>query len=145
MWGSTWVVASLAIASVLTMELVANFVVSRYELRRPWLVGGVLLALLAVNYLIPVGRIGFESRLLESLFYAVLIFSPIVCAGLLFGSSIKHSTSIGRDYGTNLLGAMAGGVGEYLSLVTGFNALLGVIAVCYIGAIMARRTHAARR
>ena len=144
LWGSTWVVASLAIASVLTMALAANFVVSRYEVRRPWLVGGVLLALLAINYLIPVGRIGFESRALESIFYAMLIFSPIVCAGLLFGSSIKYSTSIGRDYGTNLLGAMAGGVGEYLSLVTGFNALLGVIAICYIGAVMARRTHAAR-
>ena len=34
---------------------------------------------------------------------------------------------------------MVGGVGEYLSLVTGFRALLFVIAVCYIGAIAARR------
>lgn len=138
LWGSTWVVASLAIASVLTMALVANYIVSRIEVRRPWVVGGVLLALLAANYLIPVGRIGFESRAAESLFYAVLIFSPIVCAGLLFGSAIMRSDSIGRDYGTNLLGAMAGGVGEYLSLVTGFNALLMVIALAYVGAVIAR-------
>ena len=27
LWGSTWVVASLAIASVLTMALIANFIV----------------------------------------------------------------------------------------------------------------------
>ena len=40
LWGSTWVVASLAIASVLSMALVANFVVSRMEITRPWLVGG---------------------------------------------------------------------------------------------------------
>jgi len=33
---------------------------------------------------------------------------------------------------------MVGGVGEYLSLVTGFRALLFVIALCYIGAVMAR-------
>jgi spermidine synthase len=139
LWGSTWVVASLAIASVLSMALVANYVVSRTEIRRPWLVGAVLLALLALNYLIPVGTIGFESRAVESLFYAVLMFSPILCAGLLFGSAIKRSTSLARDYGTNLLGAMVGGVGEYLSLVTGFRALLFVIALCYIGAIAARR------
>ena len=44
------------------------------------------------------------------------MFSPILCAGLLFGSAIKRSTSVARDYGTNLLGAMVGGVGEYLSL-----------------------------
>ena len=76
---------------------------------------------------------------LESLFYAVLEFSPILCAGLLFGSAIKRSTSVARDYGTNLLGAMVGGVAEYLSLVTGFRVLLFIIAACYIGAIAARR------
>ena len=138
LWGSTWVVASLAIASVLTMALAANYVVSRVEITKPWLAGGALVALLAVNYLIPVGRLAFDSRTAESLFYAVLMFSPILCAGLLFGSAIKRSTSVARDYGTNLLGAMVGGVGEYLSLVTGFRALLIVIAVCYVAALAAR-------
>ncbi|MEO7274027.1 MAG: spermidine synthase [Vicinamibacterales bacterium] len=138
LWGSTWVVASLAIASVLTMALIANLIVSSTEIRRPWLVGAALLALLTANYLIPIGRIGFESRALESIFYAVLVFSPILCAGLLFGSAIKRSTSLPRDYGTNLLGAMLGGVGEYLSLVTGFRVLLFLIAACYLGALLAR-------
>jgi SAM-dependent methyltransferase len=138
LWGSTWVVASLAIGAVLTMALLANWVVSRVEIERPWVVGGALLALLALNYLIPVGRVGFESRALESLFYAVLMFSPIFCAGLLFGSAIKESTSLPRDYGTNLLGAMVGGVGEYLSLLTGFNAVLLLIAACYVGAVAFR-------
>jgi hypothetical protein len=139
LWGSTWVVASLAIASVLTMALIANFVVSRVQITRPWLVGAALLGLLALNFFIPVGRIAFESRAVESLFYAVLMFSPILCAGLLFGSAIARSTSMARDYGTNLLGAMVGGVGEYLSLVTGFRALLLVIGLCYVGAILTRR------
>jgi spermidine synthase len=138
LWGSTWAVASLAIASVLVMALIANFIVSTTEIRRPWLVGGILLALLAANYFIPIGRIGFESRAIESLFYGALVFSPILCAGLIFGSAIKVSTSLPRDYGTNLLGAMLGGVGEYLSLITGFRVLLFVIAACYIGAILAR-------
>jgi predicted membrane-bound spermidine synthase len=139
LWGSTWVVASLAIASVLSMALIANYVVSKVEILRPWLVGAVLVALLALNFLIPIGAIAFENRVVESLFYAVLMFSPILCAGLLFGSAIKRSTSLARDYGTNLLGAMVGGVTEYLSLVTGFRTLLLVIALCYIGAIAAMR------
>ena len=138
LWGSTWVVASLAIASVLVMALAANFVVSKWEIRRPWLVGGVLIALLALNYLIPVGRLAFDSLVTESLTYALLGFSPIFCAGLLFGSAIKRSTSLPRDYGTNLLGAMAGGVAEYLALITGYGALIGLIALCYAGAIAAR-------
>jgi SAM-dependent methyltransferase len=139
LWGSTWVVASLAIAAVLCMALLGNFIVSRVEIKNRWIVGVVLIALLALNALIPVGRIGFESRAAESIFYAVLVFSPILCAGLLFGSAIKHSTSLPRDYGTNLLGAMVGGVAEYLSLITGFSALLGIVAVFYIGALVAGR------
>ena len=55
----------------------------------------------------------------------------------------KRSTSVARDYGTNLLGAMVGGVGEYLSLVTGFRALLIVIAICYVAALAARQQEAA--
>jgi SAM-dependent methyltransferase len=142
LWGSTWVVASLAIASVLTMALAANYVVARREITSPWLVGGVLLALLAANYALPIGRVAFASRVAESCFYAALVFSPILCAGLLFGSAIKVSPWLPRDYGINLLGAMAGGVGEYLSLVTGFRTLLFVIAACYIGALIARRMEA---
>jgi SAM-dependent methyltransferase len=139
LWGSTWVVASLAIAGVLGMALVANFIVSRVEIRRPWRVGAVLIVLLALNALIPVGRVAFDSRAAESVFYAVLMFSPIICAGLLFGSSIKHSTSLPRDYGTNLLGAMVGGVAEYLSLVTGFRFLIVIVAIFYVVALIARR------
>ena len=74
------------------------------------------MALLAVSYAVPIGRITFESRVAESIFYSILVFSPVLCAGLLFGSAIKRSTTLARDYGTNLLGAMVGGVAEYLSL-----------------------------
>ena len=138
LWGSTWVVASLAIAAVLTMALIANVVVSRTEIRRPWIVGACLLGLLALNYAVPVGTLTFESRAIESAVYAALMFSPIFCAGLLFGSAIKRSSSLARDYGTNLLGAMMGGTAEYLSLVTGFRVLLFAIAACYVGALIAR-------
>ena len=66
LWGSTWVVASLAIASVLTMALIANAVVARKTITRPWLVGGVLVALLALNFFVPIGRVSFDSRAAES-------------------------------------------------------------------------------
>ena len=144
LWGSTWVVASLAIASVLGMALLATFIVSRVEIRRPALVAAALVGLLLLNAVIPIGRVALNSRAAESVFYALLMFSPILCAGLLFGSAIKHSTSLARDYGTNLLGAMVGGVAEYASLVTGFRMLLLIIALCYIGAVLARRAEAGR-
>jgi hypothetical protein len=118
---------------------VANYIVSKVQVVRLWVVGSVLLTLLALNFILPVGAITFQSRIVESLFYAALMFSPILCAGLLFGSAVKRSTALPRDYGTNLLGAMFGGVSEYVALVTGFGTLLFAIALCYLGAIAAMR------
>jgi len=138
LWGSTWVVASLAILSVLVMAMAATWIVSRMEVTRPWLVGGILLVLLAASYALPVGRLAFSSLALESAIYAVLMFSPILCAGLLFGSSLKRTPDVPAAYGANLLGAMVGGVAEYLSLVTGFQTLLIVVAGCYLAALAAR-------
>ena len=140
LWGSTWAVSSLAIASVLVMALAANLVVLRWDVpRRGWLVGTILIALLAASAMLPIGTIAFDSRAVESVFYAALFFSPIFCAGLLFGSAIKKSTSVERDYGVNLLGAMTGGVAEYTSLIIGYRWLAVVIAICYLGALVARR------
>ncbi len=139
LWGSTWFVVSLIFGSVLLMALVANWTVARLEIRRPRLVGAVLLGLLAINYVVPVGTIGFESRALESVVYSVLVFSPIYCAGLLFGSSIKRSPDVTVDYGANLLGAMVGGVAEYLSLLMGFQFLLLLVAAFYVAALATRR------
>ena len=143
LWGSTWVVASLTIAAVLVMALVANWTVAHVEVRRPRVVGAALLALLAVNYFVPVGMLAIESRLVESVVYSLLVFSPIFCAGLLFGSSIKRSEDVTVDYGANLLGAMVGGVAEYLSLLMGFQFLLLLVAVFYLAALATRRTAAA--
>jgi len=139
LWGSTWVVSSLSIASVLIMALAANLVVLRFDVeRRAMSIGVVLIGLVLLSAAVPIGTITFSSRVAESAFYALLFFSPIFCAGLLFGSAIKYSTSVARDYGVNLLGAMTGGVAEYASLVTGYRWLAVIIAICYLGAVIAR-------
>ena len=139
LWGSTWSSASLAIASVLVMALASALVASRIDIRRKGLVAAALLAMIAVNYFVPVGRVTFDSRLAESLFYGALVFSPVFCAGLLFSSSFKESSSTAEDFGANLLGAMVGGVGEYLSLLAGYRALLILVAICYIVAVLTSR------
>jgi hypothetical protein len=144
LWGSTWSSASLAIASVLFMALASAMVASRIEIRRRGLVAVALLALVALNYAVPVGRVTFNSRAAESLFYGALVFSPVFCAGLLFSSSFRRSSSAATDFGANLLGAIVGGVGEYLSLLAGYRFLLFLVAVCYLLALGSRRLPAAK-
>jgi len=139
LWGSTWSSASLAIASVLLMALASTLVAARVELRRPWALAAVLFGLLAVNYLLPIGRVAFDSRAAESVFYGLLVFSPVFCAGLLFSSSFKRSPSAAVDFGANLLGAMVGGVCEYLALLMGYQFLLILVGLCYLAAVLATR------
>jgi spermidine synthase len=140
LWGSTWSSASLAIASVLMMALVSAIVAARIEIRQRWAIAAALLGLVALNYWLPVGRISFGSRAAESVFYGALVFSPVLCAGLLFSSSFRNSSSTAGDFGANLLGAMVGGVGEYLSLLTGYRFLLVLVAGCYLVAVMTTST-----
>jgi len=139
LWGSTWSSASLAIASVLVMALASALVVSRVQIRRHGLIAVALLTLIAVNFAIPVGRVTFSSRAAESLFYGLLVFSPVFCAGLLFSASFRESSSTAADFGANLLGAIVGGVGEYLSLLAGYRFLLVLVAACYFVALATRR------
>jgi len=139
LWGSTWSSASLAIASVLVMALASTLVASRVALRRPWPVAAVLFGLLALNYLLPIGRVAFDSRATESAFYGLLVFSPVFCAGLLFSRSFKRSPSAATDFGANLLGAMVGGVCEYLSLLSGYRFLLVIVSLCYLAAVLTAR------
>ena len=139
LWGSTWSSASLAIASVLVMALASAVVASRVEIRRSGPIAAALLGLIAVNYLLPVGRVSFSSRLVESVFYGALVFSPVFFAGLLFSRSFRRSSSAAADFGANLFGAMIGGIAEYLSLVAGYRFLLILVAGCYLLAVLLDR------
>jgi predicted membrane-bound spermidine synthase len=139
LWGSTWSSASLAIASVLAMALASAMVASRIEIRRSGPIAAALAGLIVLNYLLPIGRVSFASRAVESLFYATLVFSPVFFGGLLFSRSFRRSASPAADFGANLLGAMAGGVGEYLSLVAGYRFLLILVGGCYLLAVILER------
>ena len=139
LWGSTWSSASLAIASVLVMALASAVVASRVEIRRSGPIAAALVGLIALNYLLPVGRVSFSSRLVESVFYGALVFSPVFFAGLLFSRSFRRSSSAAADFGANLFGAMIGGIAEYLSLVAGYRFLLILVAGCYLLAVLLDR------
>ena len=58
-------------------------------------------------------------------------FAPIFVANLVFAQRFSDVHNSGTAFAVNLLGAMAGGALEYLSLITGYRVLLIVIAVLY--------------
>ena len=62
---------------------------------------------------------------------SALAFAPIYLANLIFAQRFADVATSGDAFAANLLGAMVGGVLEYLALITGYRFLLIVIAVLY--------------
>ena len=58
-------------------------------------------------------------------------FAPIFLANLVFAQRFKQVGSSTVAFAANLLGAMVGGVLEYLALLNGYRFLLVLVAVLY--------------
>ena len=74
-----------------------------------------------------------------------LAFFPIFAANLIFASRFRDTADPTAAFGANLLGAMFGGTLEYLSLITGYRALLIVVAILYALAYVTFRVGGPRR
>ncbi len=140
--GSTWIVSSAVFAGILLMALASTLVVQRLDARGTHLderwVFLLLFALLALGYAIPVSTFEALPLLLRAVLGALLIASPLFASGLVYASSIAREGAADRAAASNLLGALAGGLAEYLSMITGFRALLLLAAAFYALALLAR-------
>jgi hypothetical protein len=70
-----------------------------------------------------------------------LAFAPIFIANLVFARRFRDAGDSTTALGANLLGAMGGGLLEYLALVTGYRALLILVALLYALAFLTGRGH----
>jgi spermidine synthase len=123
-FGTTWQVNGIVISAMLCALLLANVIVerSRKALSPAWNLVA-LLAGLALAFWFPLARIGGSPTVVGMV--AVAVFSlPVVFAGILFASQFRAVESQSAALGANLLGAVAGGLMENLSLVFGMRALL---------------------
>ena len=123
-FGTTWQVNGIVIGALLTTLLAANTVVEQWPLmlRRRWVVVG-LLGGLAVAYLLPLNRVPGPAAVAGCL-AAAMFSAPVFFAGLLFSSEFRNAKSPAAALGANMLGAVAGGLLENLSLIIGMRALL---------------------
>ena len=113
------------------------------RLPRPMLLYVALLVALAVSYVIPQGSLLGLPVVLRFVAATALAFTPVFVANLVFAQRFKDVGSSTTAFGANLLGAIVGGVLEYLSLITGFRFLLVVVAVLYGLAFVFGRRHLA--
>jgi SAM-dependent methyltransferase len=131
LFGTTWFVNALVFIGVLVAVLVAIEISRRWTPRRPQLLYAVLLVCLVVAWLVPLDRLLGLDFVPRFVCAVLLAFTPILIANLIFAQRFKNVGESVTAFGANLLGAMLGGILEYLSLLTGYRALLVLVALLY--------------
>jgi hypothetical protein len=120
-WGATWLSSAVVFGAFLSMVLLATLTASRWEM--PWavVVGGLLVTLVVATLLSPRHLVGMSAplRLLGSLLYAG---GPVFFASLAFAREFRRTSNAADAFGWNVLGAVAGGLLEFLSMRFGLSA-----------------------
>jgi len=132
LFGSTWLVNSAVFFSALVLILLANLYVIKVPAVRLNIHYGALLVFLAASVLIP-----FDVFLSGGIVwrYAVpclLALGPMFFAGIIFARSFRDAQNPEHAMGSNIAGAMIGGLAEQFSTLLGFQHLLIVAIGFYL-------------
>jgi hypothetical protein len=132
LFGSTWMVNSLVFFAILSSVLLAIMFNSRFKVRNVGPLYALLFGLLVINYLLPQKELlGIAEPLLRYSIASLLAFLPIFLANVVFSHSFRDTDMADIAFGSNLLGAMVGGVCEYAALASGYQSLLLLVIVFY--------------
>jgi len=139
LFGTTWFVNSLVFAGVLISVWLAVETARHVRLPRMPVLYLALLAALIVAWAVPQESLLSLSPVPRFFAATALAFAPIYVANLVFAKRFAAAALSTVAFATNLLGAIVGGLLEYLSLVTGYRFLLVVVAALYGLAFVAYR------
>ena len=134
LFGTTWIVNAIVIAVLLLLIVVANVLVERWRtFPVPVAYAGVVAAILA-GYVLPIHALFFRSFVLRATVSTLVLTFPVFFAGIVFIRRFAEAGFAGEALGSNLLGSLAGGIAESLSLYFGLRALLIAAALLYVAA-----------
>ncbi|HEY7064792.1 MAG TPA: hypothetical protein VII06_25185 [Chloroflexota bacterium] len=139
LFGSTWLVNAVVISAILALALGANLYVGWRRVARVGPAYGLLALALLMDQVVPLGALGGLDAPLRAALGSLLLALPLLFAGVVFAILFARSSAPSRAIGSNLLGALAGGLLEYASMISGFGAL-GLLALgLYAGSWLALR------
>jgi SAM-dependent methyltransferase len=140
LFGSTWIVNSLVFFAILSSVLLAVLVNARFPFRRIWIFYLLLFAMLAVNLAVRPETLLLQNVLGRYLLASFLAFAPVFLANVIFSNSFRDTKFADVAFASNLLGIMAGGMLEYLSMLFGYHLLLVLVIAFYALAMALRQT-----
>jgi SAM-dependent methyltransferase len=132
LFGSTWIVNSVVFFAILVMILASNAYVLVVKPKRLWPYYSFLAAALIVDIVMPMNRFLALPGWQKVAGSCAVIFVPIFFAGIVFGTLFRDSSQPNIDFGSNIAGAIMGGLSESLTLMIGFNYLLVTAFIFYL-------------
>jgi len=139
LFGTTWLVNSIVIAGLLLLIVGSNLTVHKAPRLPLWLAYAGLFLSLGVSYFLPLQKLFLQSVWLKGVAATAALSLPVFFAGIIFIRSFAQAGFRGEALGSNLLGALAGGLLESLSFWTGLRSLLILAAALYLASYFARR------
>jgi spermidine synthase len=138
LFGTTWVVNALVFAGVLLAVLAAVEVTRRWPTPPLPVMYAILLGGLALAWAVPswwLLSLPVGPRAVAAI---TIAFLPIFAANVIFAKRFAETLDPALAFAANLIGAMVGGCLEYLALLFGYDALLILAGVLYVGAYLIR-------
>ena len=142
-WGATWLTSAIVFGAVLRVLLLSTIVMQLKPLKW-WIAAISLLVSLLVTYLVPTHYLLVNNFLLKLGLSVCFIGTPIFFASACFALRFKSREAVDVAFGWNLLGAVTGGLLEFLSMVIGLKSLSLVAMLAYLGAFLIRERYAGR-
>jgi hypothetical protein len=140
LFGMTWVVNAVVISAVLVMILLSNLVAWRWpRFPQTAIITGLVITITGLA-LVPLDWFNALTGLSKLIAASAFLTAPVFFAGLIFIRSFAVCADKARALGSNLIGALAGGLLESLSFVTGIRALVVLVGLFYLIAILRRPT-----
>ena len=140
--GSTWIVTSMAVILVLVAAFISNMVVRRFAFPSLQSATAILAATVLLNYGVDVHYYLAHAGPLRALVAALPVYLPILASSLVFARLFQGSDKSSFDFGMNILGAVFGGMLEYVSLIVGIRTLYLVVLVLFLAIALLNRSAA---
>jgi len=144
LFGMTWVVNAIVITAVLVMALLANVVTALRPRLPDWVAIAGLAASVSALALVPLASFNDLAWGVKLVVAGAFLTAPVFFGGLIFIRSFASCEDKARAFGSNLIGALVGGLLESLSFVTGLRLLVVLVGVFYALAIRLRRPAVSR-
>lgn len=130
--GNTWQVNAVIVSGVLSMALLANWVVHRLP-RMPILPAYVaLIAICLAVYFVDLAQFAFLPYFSKAIVVGCLTSLPMLFSGMVFIRSFSTAQDKNNPLGANLIGALVGALLQSVTFVVGIKALLLLVAGFYL-------------